>query len=123
MTKKNTWLPGQPANQEPGRSRDNTGMPGQRVPASPLGLIVNGCAAFVIGVGIVWFGLAMQVFQRSVGGGLVILLGAAVFVFIAVFAFSVGIRRRNWRKKNTNLTGGVYLPVWAHTPDNPDRLR
>jgi hypothetical protein len=129
MTKKNTWLPGQSFNPEPGRNWDKyrdqspVWVPGNRYTrlATPLAYMLQGGGIFLIGLIPLAF-LGNATLQSN--GGWIFMLCLALFVLTAgSWTFSIGVRRRTWRKKNTDQTGGVYVPVWQRTPGGTDNRR
>lgn len=122
MTRKNTWLPGQPgfgnpsARDEPGEQRNRRDLPRWNGPAqTPLIDLINGAVYVVIAFGLGYWALTFAghlnlIASLIVAGGILVMIG------VAVWRFQHAIRRIIWRRKHIALTGGRYLRAWERTP-------
>ena len=112
MARKSTWLPGG-ARREPGARWDPQAGP-DGLPKSPLAAV--GWAAFIIAMtmGLIVFSLSIPG-PMSIGGLIAMAVGSLVFLALAAFLLVYGIRRWRWRRRNTHLTGGIYVRPWQRT--------
>lgn len=110
MPRKNQWLPGQ--NNEPGYKTDFRSYNIGQV-KTPLGYIIVAATLIVCVVILDTFILGMP----NLNGPAITIVVIADLVLLGLALFNAvrGTRRWIWRKKNVNLTGGVYLRPWERS--------
>jgi hypothetical protein len=117
MTRRSTWLPGQPRDDlEPGRAWDQSGTgtyPSLRTPleyAVAGGMLAAGAAATLI----VGFVMGMSQIPSALVFFVVI---ALVFLAPAVWLVVLACRRQAWRRRYARRRGMAVLKPWQRTPE------